>query len=188
MPFTCAICSMDIQITEPMLSDDKMNLAHKSCVDRMIAKSKHGVRDIFIGPVASPSPPPPAPPPPLPAAPDSCVPTSSLRFCSECGKPCISMCPAPCLMYVHQNFGYDGGTACSTLHEGKCGTARRSRELEPKLPINSVYVQTEIDAAAKIGIDAYTKAVRESGRNGDSCKPAAKPSGKRMDRKRRDRR
>jgi len=183
MPFTCAICSMEIQVGESMLSDDKMNLAHERCVRRETQLPR-----VAHLPSVTVSPPPPAPPPPLPAAPDSCVPTSSLRFCSECGKPCISMCPAPCLMYVHQNFGYDGGTACSTLHEGKCETARRSRELDPKLPINSVYVQTEIDVAAKIGIDAYTKAVRESGRNGDSCKPAAKPGGKRMDRKRRDRR
>lgn len=130
MSFTCTICSLDIQVGEPMLSDERMNLAHKACVDRMVKDSVHPSIRI---PSVHLSPPPPRAPPPLAAAPDSCVPTSSVRFCSECGKPCISMCPAPCLQYVHQDFGYNGPN-CSGRHEDRCEVARKSRELGKKPP------------------------------------------------------
>lgn len=172
MPFTCAICSLDIQVGEPMLSDDRMNLAHKACVDRLVQDPAHpsiSIPSVYLVP-----PPPPAPPPSPSVAPDSCVPSSRVRFCSECGKPCISMCPAPCLMYVHQSYGYDGGPACSSLHEGRCEVARRSREPEPKPPPGSVAVALQVDPYGVAGA-AITKA-RRNGTH--KHRPVAKKKGR----------
>jgi hypothetical protein len=130
MPFTCAICSLDIQIGEPMLSDEKMNLAHKACVDRLIKEPAHPSINI---PQAQLDPSPPVLPIPCPPAPDTCVPSRAPDVCVECQKPAISMCPS-CLKYVHQSFGY-AGPACSLNHEARCAGARESRKPLTQIPV-----------------------------------------------------
>ncbi len=124
MPFKCALCELDIQVGEPMLADEKMNLAHEVCVKKgksidppsaIVVQAKvggpgFGNKTAIIEPCL------------LPSAP---------KVCAECQKTAISMCPH-CKVYVHQNYGYDGGIACSTIHEGKCHGARTSRELTKK--------------------------------------------------------
>jgi hypothetical protein len=123
MPFTCAICSLDIQVGEPILSDEKMNLAHKTCVERLIKEPAHPSINV---PQAQLAPSSPILPIPCPPAPDACVPSRAPAVCVECQKPAISMCPY-CLKYVHQSFGY-GGPACSLSHESHCLGALESRK------------------------------------------------------------
>jgi hypothetical protein len=145
MPFTCAICSLDIQVGELMLSDEGMNLAHKVCIDRLIKDPTHpsiSIPSIYL------SPPPPAPPsPPIDvnvkvsgsgfgnstASIEPCLMPHKASVCSECGDRCIGMCPA-CLKYVCQSYGWNG-KSCSLLHEAKCAGARESRSLGEKPPI-----------------------------------------------------
>jgi len=155
MSFTCAICSLDIAVGEPLLSDEKMNLAHKSCIDRMLKEPAHPsvtISSTHLEPL-----PPPAPPLSLPGKSvelarsvsfkvshgipvpldearrmygDSCVPSKPPSLCVECQKPAISMCPA-CHGYVHQDFGYNGPN-CSGRHEAHCEGARQFLEKDKK--------------------------------------------------------
>lgn len=148
MPFTCAICSLEIQIGEPMLSDEKMNLAHERCIPKEIH-----LPSVTIGgsSVKLPPPLPPEPPTPretkvlaghtinVPTEADMCVPSRRPSLCVECGKPAIGMCPA-CHGYVHQDYGYNG-LNCSGRHEGKCEGARKFRNLDPK-PIPLITADT----------------------------------------------
>jgi hypothetical protein len=120
MPFTCAVCGFDIQVGESMLSDDKMNLAHESCVKHGRSIDPPTVVEIATK-VSGPGPGNPT------AVVEPCLLPSASKVCVSCQKSAISMCPA-CNAYVHQNYGYDGGTACSTIHEAKCDGARRSRD------------------------------------------------------------
>jgi len=124
MPFTCAVCGFDIQVGESMLSDDKMNLAHESCVKRGRSIDPPTVVEIATK-ISSPGLGNPT------AVVEPCLLPSASKVCVSCQKSAISMCPA-CNAYVHQNYGYDGGTACSTIHEAKCDGARNSRERAPK--------------------------------------------------------
>jgi len=121
MPFKCSICELDIQVGEELLADEKMDLAHKTCVNRMLRDPGSAV----VIPSVTVPPPPPRPPSP-PTAPEPCVPSRAPSVCVECDRPCIAICPY-CQKRVHQSYGYDGGPACSALHEAKCPGARDSR-------------------------------------------------------------
>jgi hypothetical protein len=124
MSFKCALCELDIQVGEPMLSDERMNLAHESCVRR---KQNDPGSSVVV--VSSPSPPSTL----TLTSPDACVPSARPPVCVECDGPAISMCPV-CLRRVHQNYGYDGKKPCSLIHEAKCPGAREARD--PKLKLN----------------------------------------------------
>lgn len=129
MPFTCSICMLEIAVGVPMMTDEKMDVAHTSCIDKMLKDPVSS--SISIPSVKLASPPPPAPPSPPLAFVRTDAPPSQLHHvreihgCAECQKPAISMCPA-CGTYVHQGYGYDGAN-CSGRHEGKCDGARESR-------------------------------------------------------------
>lgn len=110
MSFKCSLCEQDIQPGESMVSDEKMCLAHESCVKRGKTIDPPTVIDVKVEP---------------------CVMPSRVSFCAECQKPGISRCPA-CLALVHQSYGHDGGPACSVLHEAKCEGARLSRVIVKK--------------------------------------------------------
>lgn len=68
MPFTCAICSLDIVVGEELLSDEKMNVAHKRCVLQLEKDPSHpsvSIPTVFLVPPPPPPPAPPSPPSPL---------------------------------------------------------------------------------------------------------------------------
>ncbi len=131
MSFTCTICSMEIQVGEPMLADASMSLAHERCVQRELQAK---------------APPPPAPPSPQAvtvaqkvsgpgfgnptASVEPCFMPSAPKLCVQCGEVSISICPY-CNAYVHHGYGSWGPT-CSLSHEQKCSGAKESRELKPK--------------------------------------------------------
>lgn len=154
MPFTCAICVMDIGAGEPMLSDEKMNVAHEVCVRRVAAGG--------VAPTASvPSvtlllPPALSTPPPFSCqrcgigitttAPHSCsrcyldlcpkceaagccgsrpAQRGEKTYCASCNLPCKSMCPV-CRSYVHHSYGALGRN-CGGLHETVCRGAKDLR-------------------------------------------------------------
>lgn len=135
MPFSCAICAIEIQVGEPMLSDEKMNLAHESCVKKatkvqiptvIVVKTKVSGPGIgHPGAIVEPC--------LLPKAPSVCV---------ECRKPAIAMCPG-CHQYVHQDFGYNGSN-CSGRHEGGCEGARQSRVRSAIPVVREVIVDTSL--------------------------------------------
>lgn len=120
MPFKCSLCELDIQIGEPMLADEKMNLAHESCAKRNRSIDPPTVVEVVTkvsGPgFGNPT-----------AVIEPCLLPSAPKICSECQQSAISICPS-CYAYVHQDFGY-AGLNCSGRHEGKCSGARESRTL-----------------------------------------------------------
>lgn len=158
MPFTCSICSLDIGVGEELLSDEKMNLAHKRCVERLAKDPSHpsiNIPGVYLVP----------PPPPRVIYHDPCarcgdptgVPQRSCSrchldlcpkciaagccgdrpahigektYCSSCGRPCKSMCPV-CRAYVHSYYGIFNQN-CGGQHEEKCAGARELREPDLK--------------------------------------------------------
>jgi hypothetical protein len=119
MPFTCAICSVEILVGEAMLPDERMNVAHQTCVDRLIKNPAHPSISV---PTVLLTPPPPAPPPP---SGDVCIPPAS-NLCVECEKPCGPFCPY-CGKRVHNGYGWNNET-CSLIHERHCRGAREARD------------------------------------------------------------
>jgi hypothetical protein len=139
MPFKCSLCELDIQVGEPILADERMNLAHQSCVER---KQRTPGSTVVVASASAPIPilQPPSPPP-APQVVEVKIeavsgfgfgnPTASLGqsappLCAECGKSAIAICPY-CGTRVHQDYGY-AGLNCSGRHEGKCPGARESRD------------------------------------------------------------
>lgn len=88
MPFTCSICALDIVVGQAMLSDEKMNVAHTTCIERMLKDPAHPSINI---PSVTISPLPPGPPSPLPAAPpppkQAPVALDTRPTCPRCGGP-----------------------------------------------------------------------------------------------------
>jgi hypothetical protein len=147
MPFKCSLCELDIRVGEPMLSDEKMNLAHEACVRRGRAIDPPTTIDVttkisgsgFGNPTAVVS----------PAVPihEPCLLPSAPKVCIECKKSAISMCPS-CNEYVHQDYGYNGAN-CSGRHEGRCEGARQSRS-----PKKKAAEQTIADVVGMIQVGA----------------------------------
>jgi hypothetical protein len=113
MPFTCVFCSTDITVGDLMVSDDKMNIAHQSCIVKLSKDSAINVPPVCVKPL------------PPHREPEGFLPPSPPRVCSECSEPCIAMCPV-CRALVCQAFGWNGRT-CSLRHEARCAGARESR-------------------------------------------------------------
>lgn len=110
MPFRCKICELDILPGARMVSNERDEVAHETCVRPVVNVIAHTVTKV-----------------PSPAAPEPCVPVVYVPdACAECGDHCIAICPY-CGKRVCPTYGWNGKT-CSVAHEGKCAGARESRE------------------------------------------------------------
>jgi hypothetical protein len=130
MPFRCKICELDILPGAPMVSNERDEVAHETCFRPIANLVAHTVSK-----------------PPVPAAPEPCTPSSSASVCSECGDPCIAMCPS-CRKYVCPTYGYNGKT-CSPAHEGKCSGARESRSIDRKSAASTLGISGKVARAGR---------------------------------------
>jgi hypothetical protein len=174
MPFKCALCELEIQVGEPMLSDEKMNLAHESCVKRKQANPGSSV--VVAGPVlqaVTVTLPHPSDVPlgtkvsvkaeSLPpgavvvvSAGEPCLMPRAPSVCAECQKPAISMCPS-CKAYVHQDYGYNGSN-CSGRHEGRCSGAADSRKpVKKSAALTQIQTLSTIESTSKSSNGKYAK-------------------------------
>ena len=116
MSFTCVMCNLEIQSGQPMLADERMNVAHSSCVEQRcdVQSPVAALATFSCGRCGKPT-------------------TSTLAcrrcytdlcpgcllagccgsrpadpgektYCSACSRPCKSICPY-CQEYVHGGYG-----------------------------------------------------------------------------------
>ena len=138
----CVVCDRPIEIGEPLLANKTGELAHQKCV---LDRSKT-IPDIVIPSVQVVSMTLDYQPPPKPvvvSTPEPCVMPPRPTVCSECGKPCIGMCPH-CRKFVCQAYGYNN-QFCGVKHEAKCPPAKEDRgpvkKTEPKPEMITLVVQ-----------------------------------------------
>lgn len=124
----CVVCGKPIEVGEPLLANKSGELAHQQCVQERSPLPEILIPSVQITPVKLEyQPPPKLTVGSITTAPEPCIMPSPPKVCSECGKPCIAMCPH-CRALVHSSYGYNN-EACSLRHEAKCAPAREDRSV-----------------------------------------------------------